>query len=567
MNKPNLFVVGAMKCGTTILCDFLNLHEDIAVAPKKEVHYFSLNYLKGETWYLEQFQQEKPVKYTVDASPTYFDTSNTVLIASLIKSFEPNAKIIVIIRDPVDRLISHFNHQKRIAGDSALANVELTDLLDGDLLQAAIAPDRQTQSLRQMLWFSAYFGKLSHFISVFGNQNVLLLHNDDLRLYGQSVMNRVFDFLGVPRLEHAGFSEQRYLGPTKRTQISFRQEVMLYTLYGRDYLLTCGSGAARFTAAVDQRPSNQPAGAILGDVAIGEDGWLFLVRGSNDFLSFFLEKGTARRAAERWLTICQRRQQSLKQRGVDYLHLMVPEKLTIHSEKLPWQLDRNNSPGLVFSRLAKRAGLECCVNIFDIFRQNRNTLQLYFKTDSHWTHAGAFLAYQMLCNAMGIVPRNELLKRPFNRGRLVLDLGAKLPTPLQEEASFYKFVEEATLVERGPLVEFKERTGRVNDAGLHVGSLVRYENPQAPVKKRVLLFGDSFSECRQHLLSGLLAETVSEFCFIWSTNLDYGYIDRFQPDIVICAMTERFMRSAPEDDFELNTYVDKRLAEVVPVNS
>ena len=216
INRPNLFIVGAMKCGTTIMCDFLAEHPDVAIAPAKEIHYFSMHIDKGEEWYLQQFKQDKKVRYTVDASPTYLDTCNSVLIPQLIKSFSPDCKVIILIRDPVERVISHFNHWQKIDKNPRVAGKALQPFLDRDwpIVESGECGDEDL--LETMLSFSAYHRKIALFNYIIGANNVLLIHNDDLRRDGQAVMNRVFDFLGVPRIESEGFSKQKYLGHTSR---------------------------------------------------------------------------------------------------------------------------------------------------------------------------------------------------------------------------------------------------------------------------------------------------------------------------------------------------------------
>ena len=110
------------------------------------------------------------------------------------------------------------------------------------------------------------------------------------------------------------------------------------------------------------------------------------------------------------------------------------------------------------------------------------------------------------------------------------------------------------------MVRFKENNQLVNEAQLHVGSHVVYKNDAEHVaQKKVVLFGDSFSEYRPHLLTGMLAETVSELHFIWNSRLDYEYIDFIKPDIVISEQAERFMVQVPVDDLCIQTFSNAKL--------
>jgi hypothetical protein len=120
---------------------------------------------------------------------------------------------------------------------------------------------------------------------------------------------------------------------------------------------------------------------------------------------------------------------------------------------------------------------------------------------------------------------------------------------------------KARRVAVNPIVAYKERHALTNDAGLHRGSNVVFVNDSAGVHPaRIVLFGDSFSEYRPHLLMGMLAETFREIHFIWSLGIDWTYVRRFEPDFVITEATERFMHFVPADDFDLDAHVISTLA-------
>ena len=67
----------------------------------------------------------------------------------------------------------------------------------------------------------------------------------------------------------------------------------------------------------------------------------------------------------------------------------------------------------------------------------------------------------------------------------------------------------------------------------------------------MLLFGDSYSSNNPHFLTGLLAETVSEVDFVWSTRIDWRHVAAVRPDILIYEIAERFMATPPRDDIDL----------------
>ena len=121
--KPNLFIAGFAKCGTTELCDYLSQHQDIFLPIEKEPNtfydlakypaYFSgnragnLKYRRflslNETY--EMFSKGKKYKYRIDGTPSYtFDPK----FSHILKSFSENAKVILLLRDQKDRLASMY---------------------------------------------------------------------------------------------------------------------------------------------------------------------------------------------------------------------------------------------------------------------------------------------------------------------------------------------------------------------------------------------------------------------------------------------------------------------------
>jgi hypothetical protein len=100
-----------------------------------------------------------------------------------------------------------------------------------------------------------------------------------------------------------------------------------------------------------------------------------------------------------------------------------------------------------------------------------------------------------------------------------------------------------------------------NDVGLHTGSMVSFESksPDA-ADMNLLVFGDSFFEYRTHLLTGMFAETVRKFTFVWSTSIDWDIVAAIKPDVLLSECAERFMTTLPADTLNIADHVERKLA-------
>ena len=103
---PQAIIIGVRKGGTRALIDMLNIHPDI-VAAKGEIHYFDRdeNFDKGVQWYIERMPHTMSSQITIEKSPSYFIAADTPLRMSMVSR---NLKLIVIVRDPIERAISDF---------------------------------------------------------------------------------------------------------------------------------------------------------------------------------------------------------------------------------------------------------------------------------------------------------------------------------------------------------------------------------------------------------------------------------------------------------------------------
>ncbi len=197
--KPNFFIVGAPKCGTTAMNDYLAQHPEIFIPDIKEVHFFGsdLPFTKGalrdEGAYRALFAGATEPRRG-EASVWYLYSSTA---AEEIHTFNPDAKIIVMLRNPADMLYSQ--HSQFLYNGNE-------DILD---FREALAAESERKAGRRVpasahlidgLFYSEtvrYAEQLGRYFEVFGRENVHIILYDDFRADLPGTYRETLRFLGV----------------------------------------------------------------------------------------------------------------------------------------------------------------------------------------------------------------------------------------------------------------------------------------------------------------------------------------------------------------------------------
>lgn len=210
---PNFIIIGAAKCGTTALYDYLIQHKNTLPALWKELYFFDRYYPRGLTWYKANF----PFKSTKffksfftqkeficgEATPTYI---HHPLAPKRIFQDLPNVKLIVLLRNPVDRAYSHYQMEKRLGyenldfeealkkEDERLENEEQKMIEDFNYYSY----EWQTHSYKQG---GHYADLLKNWLDIFPKDNLLILKTEDFNEKPQEIFYKVLDFLNLPKHE------------------------------------------------------------------------------------------------------------------------------------------------------------------------------------------------------------------------------------------------------------------------------------------------------------------------------------------------------------------------------
>ncbi|NVK75236.1 MAG: sulfotransferase domain-containing protein [Oceanospirillaceae bacterium] len=174
-----------MKSATTWLSECLRAHPEIFMSDIKEIHYFSNHYEKGIEWYLKNFEKASTEKAIGEFCITYMDRPE---IAERILKDLGRIKVLINLRNPVERFHSHVKHQLRISDlSSDIANSKLS-LENYNML---------TEKYPKLLSKGLYYEDVKNYSSLFGKENVLVTFKDDIDSNPKAVISQVYEFLGV----------------------------------------------------------------------------------------------------------------------------------------------------------------------------------------------------------------------------------------------------------------------------------------------------------------------------------------------------------------------------------
>jgi hypothetical protein len=226
---PDAVILGAQKCGTTSLHGYLVQHPGVIPPLRKEVHYFDLNYPRGEAWYRAHFGRIGEAGLNLDASPYYlFHPAVPARLHALL----PDARLVVLLRDPVRRAYSHYWHERAkgreklefeeaIAAEPARIAAAEAGLADGSLGRSA---DHQHFSY---LARGRYAEQLERWFALYPRERFHVVRFEDLVKEPLARLNDVLAFLGLPgasRVDLEARNTRRYPPMSAETEQRLREQ-------------------------------------------------------------------------------------------------------------------------------------------------------------------------------------------------------------------------------------------------------------------------------------------------------------------------------------------------------
>jgi len=181
---PNFFIVGAAKAGTTSLYAWLRQHPQVYMSPVKEPHYFSRDLVENvrfvirkERDYLKLFRRAAGYKAIGEASASYLPFGR--IVAERIKAAVPHARILIILRDPVERCFADYLMHVRTGREPR------------SFYEALV------KSPLSKVYIQRYAQPVSDYLGIFGKENVLVLMFEDLKSNPRGLLKQVAQFLDI----------------------------------------------------------------------------------------------------------------------------------------------------------------------------------------------------------------------------------------------------------------------------------------------------------------------------------------------------------------------------------
>ncbi|MEL6927816.1 MAG: tetratricopeptide repeat protein [Cyanobacteria bacterium J06600_6] len=194
---PDFIIAGASKSGTSSIYYYLSRHPQILLSHKKELDFYWQHYSRGVDWYLAHFPSitDRPDFLTGEATPNYLRFPQ---VAQRIKTTFPQTKIIILLRNPVDRAISWHYHKV----NSGLTKLDLPTAIATEIERLATVTEAEIINTGfynpDNIMSSLYIYKIKPWIETLGRDQFLILKSEDFYLNPQNNMAKVFEFLNLP---------------------------------------------------------------------------------------------------------------------------------------------------------------------------------------------------------------------------------------------------------------------------------------------------------------------------------------------------------------------------------
>lgn len=199
MSLPNLFIVGAPKCGTTALYQYLRQHPEVFMSAVKEPHFFgsdlqSTKFIRDRSEYAALFSEASGYQFVGEASVYYLYSKHA---AEEIHASNPSASIIIMLRNPVDMVYS-LHSQAVSSGNETIVDFAEALRAEAERSRGRGIPD--IADFPQGLLYcdiARYAQQVNRYLDIFGPDSVKIILFDDFVRHPEQVFRETLEFVGV----------------------------------------------------------------------------------------------------------------------------------------------------------------------------------------------------------------------------------------------------------------------------------------------------------------------------------------------------------------------------------
>ncbi len=240
---PDFIIIGAQKSGTTSLYNFLAQHPLVIPATTKEIHFFdnvNNNFARGRNWYRSHFPSSLYKIYkkathkqgfiTGEASPYYIFHP---LVPRRISEMVPRVKLIVLLRNPLDRAYSHYQHNVRM-GREPLSFEEAIDSeeerLEGEIEKMLVDQNYWSFNHQHFSYRSRgiYIDQLRAWQTYFTREQILVLGSEDFYSNLSATYNKALTFLNLPNWGLVEYGKHNYWGRYQLMDATTKKRLLDY---------------------------------------------------------------------------------------------------------------------------------------------------------------------------------------------------------------------------------------------------------------------------------------------------------------------------------------------------
>jgi hypothetical protein len=191
---PDFLIIGAMKAGTTSLFNYLCMHPQIVGSVPKELFYFCSHPERGERWYRRHFPRRTGLAAKSilcgEATPTYLTSERAPARAA---ATVPGAKIIVLLREPAARAVSHYYHRHRAGRETR----SIDEVFSAQAIARIEAGKPQGETEKYLYDRGNYAYGLKAWLNAFPENQILVLEAEQLFRKPVTIYAEVCRFLGI----------------------------------------------------------------------------------------------------------------------------------------------------------------------------------------------------------------------------------------------------------------------------------------------------------------------------------------------------------------------------------